>query len=203
MPKLGQLFMTAGDMERWFAAVEQKLGWKIKFVPYGLFHAPQAEIADCRDIPSFGVSASGDRKDNPRYFIFPVTAKVIQVPIQLNDGGTRYKVNPLAHPGMVALELGGVCASTHIVTGEFGTANKDEVAVTLNKTLWQVLRKQCTISGTAAVGPEALELHRAGYRLNDRLTAKPASDLVIRGVGKRAAIAGRANRSRSRRRTSG
>ena len=89
------------------------------------------------------------------------------------------------------------------MTGDFGTVLTDEVSVTLYKTLSQVLRKQCTISGTAAVGAEALQLHRAGYRLNDRLTAVPASDLVIRGVGKRAAVAGGGNRGKSKRRTNG
>jgi hypothetical protein len=159
------------DMARWFAAVEEKLGWKLKFVPYGLFEVPQAEHASCLEIPRFGMSASGDRKHNRRYFIVPETANVVQEPIPLNNGQTRYTVKPLANPGMVGFELGGVCAPTHIVTGEFGTALTDEVSVTLFKALSQVLRKQCTISGTAAVGAEALELHRAGYRLNDRLQA--------------------------------
>ena len=50
MAKLRVLFMTAGDLERWFAAAEEKLGWKVKFVPYGLFDAPQSEFANCLEI---------------------------------------------------------------------------------------------------------------------------------------------------------
>ena len=203
MAKLRQLFMTAGDMARWFAAVEEKLGWKIKFVPNGLFHAPQPEFVDCRDIPSFGVSVSGDQRHNRHYFIVPATANIAQEPFRLNNGQTRYTVDPLANSGMVGFDPSGVCAPTHIVTGEFSTALTDEVSVTLDKALSQVLRRQCTISGTAAVGAEALELHRAGYRLNDRLTARPSSDLVIRGVGKRATAAGRGNRVAPERRTNG
>lgn len=195
--------MTAGDMTRWFAAVEAKLGWKLKFVPYGLFDAPQPEFASCLGIPSFGVSASGDLKHSGHYLIFPATANVVQAPFQLNDGRTKYTVDPRAHPGMVGFDPSGVCAPTHVVTGEFGTALKDEVSVALYKALAQALHKQCTISGTAAVGAEALELHRAGYRLNDRLAAHPSSDLVIRGVGKRATVPRGSKPRKSKSRTNG
>jgi len=203
LAKLRQIFMTAGDMARWFAAVEEKLGWKIKFVPYGPFDAPQPEFANCLDIPNFGVSASGDERHKRHYFIVPATANVVQEPFRLNNGQMRCTVNPQANSGMVGFDPSGVCAPTHVVTGEFDTALTHEGSVTLDKALSQVLRKQCTISGTAAVGAEALELHRAGYRLNDRLAAHPASDLVIRGLGKRAAAPGRGTRGGSKRRTNG
>ena len=47
---LRQVFMTPGDMARWFAAAEEKLGWKLKFVPYGLFDVPQDEYASCQTV---------------------------------------------------------------------------------------------------------------------------------------------------------
>ena len=119
----------------------------------------------------------------------------------MNNGEIKYIVDPLANPAMVAFEPGGVCAPTHVVTGQFGTALTDAVSVALYQALARTLRKQCTISGTAAVGAEALELHRAGYRLNDRLSAVPASDLVIRGAGKRARSTGRGSADGAKRRT--
>jgi hypothetical protein len=180
MGKLRTLFMTASDMNRWFVAAEQILGWKVKFVESGLFDTPQVEYPNCDAIPNFGISTSGDLRDNHQYLIFPATATVVQEAFQANDGRTRYRCYPIKNPGTVVFEPSGVCSPTHIVTGDFGTVLKDEVSVLLYKTLAQVLRKQCTISGTAAVGAEALALHFAGYRLNDRLSALPQTDLVIR-----------------------
>jgi len=179
--------MSASDMDRWITAAEERLGLKFKCVTY--YSAdPIPEVGWCREIPSFGVSVSGDRKHNARYLILPSTAVVVQEAYQLNNGETRHRIDPLVNPGMVSLEMGGVCDSSRIVvTSEFGTALRDRVSVAIDKALWQIARKQCTVSGSAAVGAEALELHRAGYRLTDRVKAHPSCDLVIRGVGRRAA----------------
>jgi hypothetical protein len=117
--------------------------------------------------------------DNRDYLILPAAHRVLWTSFQANDGHIRYYAPPEENPGTVMFQPSGVCVPTHIVPGDFGTRLEDEIATALFATLWKVMRKQCRIRGTAAVGQEALALHRAGYRLCDRLAASTECDLVV------------------------
>jgi len=166
-------FMTAKDMENWFSEAEQKLGLSLKFIVLGLQKDKPKEYMSCLEIPSFGISGSGQEMDQGRFMILRHNQQLVFNPFTLKNGAPRFQVRLDYNPGAEYFAPSGVYHSAKfIVHGEFGSVLKDPDSKKLRKLLSTVLKKQCTTCGDTAVGNEALELHfNDGYKLGPNVGA--------------------------------
>jgi hypothetical protein len=91
--------------------------------------------------------------------------------------GTTHAVYSALNPGTVTIRLAGVASEEHIAPGDLSTHAGDAAAQKLARVMWKALDRLGLVKGNLGIGPEALDLHRAGYRLCRALAADPTNDV--------------------------
>jgi hypothetical protein len=168
-------FLTAADTLAWLAAVEEARP-VVYCEAFGDGKRPRTyDRAD--EIPDLGrvtLLPSGlvDQREllvhaKPYKFV----PKVFRGP-----GGTDHAVYPALNPGSVDLHFAGVASDSHIAPGDLSYMSSDAPGQELSRLMWKVFGKLGLVRGSVGIGPEAVGLHRDGYRLCRSLAADPEVD---------------------------
>ena len=173
---LHEMYATRGDLEPGLRRVEALT--RVDYVLTGLFDSDEVRrYGSALDLPHLGLAPTGDQTLEPSYMILPAGAAMDAVAISQRRGGVKYAVDPRDHPsGHILFSPGGVYREGVLISGELGTALKDEVSAKLFRMFYKELFKGFVKIKVNYVGPEALSMLRRGWRLTQ--SVKGVGELV-------------------------
>jgi hypothetical protein len=120
-------------------------------------------------------SASGSQS-------YLVTEREIAIhvrPVATHSGITRYLLDQLINPDTVTFTPAGIWNTDVVLHGRVATVSDSAIAQELMKRFSKAIRKHFTKVNAFWVGPEALELLKAGKRLTIAAQSPPEFDLTL------------------------
>lgn len=166
------IYLTQVDLRAWLAEVENAT--PLYYVLVGTFpQSPRVYLA-AADVPSFGVSKSGDTTRGDQYLLMKQSNE-----LTIEPSKHGYEVYPDANPGSVILNPGGTYDEKVVIEGELAAAVGSKQSVGLYRELLKTLRLHGRLVHGAIVGADAEFRARSGARLCPRLAAGEEYDVKM------------------------
>jgi hypothetical protein len=169
-------YATAVDLSPLLSALEADK--RLEYSLAGLFEPGKPEsYLSYVDIPNFGQASHPSARGNACYLVYPqgTPLRVREVP-QL-AGGTLFAIDQQINRDTVAFWPGGCHRSDMLLYGEVSTIWDSGVSKCLYELMAKIFCEQFTPVREFLVGPEALDLCRAGVRLTLSASTPPEFDL--------------------------
>lgn len=171
-------YATAKDTVVVLSALESQKG--LEYTQTGQFEASKPQTyRSYTKIPNLGLANHPTAVVNPSYLVSlrgtPIHARRI---IQ-NTGEHRFAFDQQLNEDTVALWPGGRYGSDIILYGMIGTVSDTAVSTSLYKFMINALRERFDKVDEFFVGPEALQLGKAGFRLTEAASAPSEFDLKV------------------------
>jgi hypothetical protein len=172
-------YATAKDIAVVLSTLESQKG--LEYTRTGQFDASKPQTyRSYIEIRNLGMASHPTAIANPSYLVSlrgtPIRARRI---IQ-NTGKHRFAFDQRLNEDTVALSPGGRYGSDIILYGMIGTVSDTAVSISLYKFMVNALRERFDKIDEFFVGPEALQLGKAGFRLTDAVSTTSEFDLKLR-----------------------
>ncbi len=171
-------YATAKDLALVLSTLESQK--ELEYTQTGQFETNKPRTyGSYTKIPNFGVASHPTAIANPSYLVSlrgtPIRARRI---IQ-NTGKHRFAFDQQLNEDTVALWPGGRYGSDIILDGMIGTISDTAASISLYKSMLKALREHFDRVEEFFVGPEALQLGKAGFRLTAAASSPSEFDFKV------------------------
>jgi hypothetical protein len=171
-------YATAKDLGIVLSTIESQRD--IEYTPTGQFKASKPQTyRSYMKIPNLGLANHPTAVANPSYLVSLCGTPIRARRIIQNTGEHRFAFDQRLNEDTVALWPGGRYGSDIILYGTIGTVSDTAISISLYKFMINALRERFDKVDEFFVGPEALQLGKAGFRLTEAASAPSEFDLKV------------------------
>jgi hypothetical protein len=157
-------FATRADLEPGVRLIEGR--HRLVFVESDMVPTPELHMySSLLDIPALGTNETGSHTTGKCVLVMKSGAKPSLRRIPQRKGGVMYSADQDNNPNSIVLWPGGVYRNEALICGHVGTISTRADSVDLWGEFHGALLKGFTKIKSYHVGPEALRLYDAGWRL--------------------------------------
>lgn len=171
-------YATAKDLALVLSTLESQKG--LDYTSTGQFEAskPQTYRSYVK-IPNFGLASDRSAVANPAYLVSLRGAPIRARRIIRNTGERVFAFDQQLNEDTVCLSPGGRYGSDIILDGMIGTISDTAVSISLYKFMVSAFREHFDKVEEYFVGPEALQLGKAGFRLTHDASSPSEFDFKV------------------------
>lgn len=170
-------FATADDLLLVLLSVEAKHA--VDYTPFEHVYEPRAKhYRTAQDLPTLFKSQPYESSvRGPAYLVTEAGTEVVLRQLSRHEGKDRWSVDQLANPDSTVLRHGGLFKQNILLSGDVRTVCKTTVALRLQRSFDEAIRKHFAKIQAFYVGPAAEGLLDSGCRLTAAEQSPPESDL--------------------------
>ena len=159
-----KIFATLSDLESSIDCIESKI--ELICSKTGLFSSEEIQYFDSiMNIEEIGVNHTGKYITGTSIIVCEKNDNINAEKIKQKKGGYLYSIGQSNNPNSIIFQPGGIFQNKYIVRGGIGTVSNTKKSIELFKYFKKTILKDFKKIKDWYVGPEALLLAKAGYRL--------------------------------------
>jgi hypothetical protein len=172
-------YATAKDLALVLSTLESQK--ELEYTQTGQFETSKPRTyRSYMEIPNFGLASHPSAVANPSYLVSLRGTPIRARRIIRNTGEHRFAFDQQPNEDTVALWPGGRYGSDIILDGMLGTVSDTAVSIRLYKFMVSALREHFDKVDEFFVGPEALQLGKACFRLTAAASSPSEFDFKLR-----------------------
>jgi hypothetical protein len=171
-------YATASDLVTLLSALESQKD--LQYTLTGHFEANTLQTYRSHaELPNLGMASHPTAISNPSYLVSlrGTAIRTREVPQKL--GGIRFAVDQRLNEDTIVFRPGGLCGNDVLLYGMVGTVSNTPTSKTLYNFVAKQFREHFEKVREFLIGPEALDLCRAGIRLTSAVSTPPELDLKL------------------------
>lgn len=171
-------YATAKDIALVLSMLESQKD--LEYTSTGQFEASKPQTyRSYMKIPNLGLASHPTAVANPSYLVSLRGTPIRAREITQKTGEHRFAFDQQLNEDTVGLWPGGRYGSDIILYGTIGTVSDTAVSISLYKFMVNALRERFDKVDEFFVGPEALQLGKAGFRLTGAASSPSECDLKL------------------------
>jgi hypothetical protein len=156
-------FATRNDLAPGLERLDSEL--RLKYVPYLDPGPSPPAFSSLTEVPDLGVARSGDNMTGHCYFVVNAAAPVPILAVTEKSGKVQHMIDLDRAPPALILRTGGVFGERMLIAGNVGPVGEREESRALYRAFAPELLRGFVKIKAYQVGPEAVRMLEAGWRL--------------------------------------